>query len=250
MNRLCATCVLLLIVLAHAPARGEDLVLVPTRSVLLLDLLVEPSVVASSTQEQSNASSGAASDSSSDPSSALVSSGSASETELMGLSPATPRRGLPYATQGSVACWFEVGAGSNFDGGWMALGGVGVEWYPVDGFALGFRVDGVGIELNDTPTTGGGGGALLLRWHVYRQETWSIYLDGGCGLVYFAEEVPSGASRLDFSPQVGGGVTCAVSEQVRLMAGLRWYHLSNAQTNSTNPGVDMLEAYVGVTFPF
>ncbi len=34
------------------------------------------------------------------------------------------------------------------------------------------------------------------------------------------------------------------------MVGLRWYHLSNAQTNSTNPGVDMLEAYVGVTFSF
>ena len=130
------------------------------------------------------------------------------------------------------------------------MGGVGVEWYPVDGFALGFRVDGVGIELKDTPTTGGGGGALLLRWHVYRAETWSIYLDGGCGLVYFAQDVPAGASRLDFSPQVGGGVTCAIAEDLRLMVGLRWYHLSNAQTNSTNPGVDMLEAYVGLTFSF
>lgn len=246
MNRFCAACVLLLMGLGHAQARAEDLVLAPTRSILMLDLLVEPPDEVFRGQEPADASPGTPSK----PSAASAPSGSASETELMGLSPATPRRGLPYATQGSVACWFEVGAGSNFDGGWMALGGVGVEWYPVDGFALGFRVDGVGIELNDTPTTGGGGGALLLRWHVYRQETWSIYLDGGCGLVYFAEDVPTGASRLDFSPQVGGGVTCAVSQQVRLMAGLRWYHLSNAQTNSTNPGIDMLEAYVGVTFPF
>ncbi|MEE2681264.1 MAG: acyloxyacyl hydrolase [Planctomycetota bacterium] len=173
-----------------------------------------------------------------------------SERTLVGLDPASPRCGLPYATQGSVAGWFEVGTGVNFDDGWMVLGGVGVEWYPVDGFALGFRVDGVGIELKDTPTTGGGGGALLLRWHVYRAATWSIYLDGGCGLVYFAEEVPSGASRLDFSPQVGGGVTCAIADNLRLMAGLRWYHLSNAQTNSTNPGVDMLQAYVGLTIGF
>ena len=51
-------------------------------------------------------------------------------------------------------------------------------------------------------------------------------------------------------PQVGGGVTCAIAENLRLMAGLRWYHLSNAQPNSTNPGVDMLEAYVGLTFSF
>ena len=172
--------------------------------------------------------------------------------DLVGVpaSPATPRRGRPYASQGSVAWWFETGPGTNFDGGWLVLGGVGVEWYPIDGFAVGFRVDGVGIELEDTPTTGGGGGALLLRWHVHRAEDWSIYLDGGCGLVYFAEDVPSGASRLDFSPQVGGGVTCALGPEVRLMAGLRWYHLSNAQTNSSNPGVDMLQGYLGITFGF
>lgn len=172
--------------------------------------------------------------------------------DLVGVptSPAAPRRGLPYATQGSVAWWFETGPGTNFDGGWLVLGGVGVEWYPVDGFAVGFRVDGVGIELEDTPTTGGGGGALLLRWHVHRAEDWSIYLDGGCGLVYFADDVPSGASRLDFSPQVGGGITCALGPEVRLMAGLRWYHLSNAQTNSSNPGVDMLQGYLGITFGF
>ena len=172
--------------------------------------------------------------------------------DLVGVptSPATPRGGRPYATQGSVAWWFETGPGTNFDGGWLVLGGVGVEWYPVDGFAVGFRVDGVGIELEDTPTTGGGGGALLLRWHVHRAEDWSIYLDGGCGLVYFAEDVPAGASRLDFSPQVGGGVTYALGPAVRLMAGLRWYHLSNAQTNSSNPGVDMLQGYLGITFGF
>ena len=245
MNCVSAVSVLLLMGLGSPQALAEELILVPGRSVLLLDLLVEPPDAPSSAQEPSGTPSASGAEASE-----ATPAGSPSETELMGLSPARPRSGLPYATQGSVACWFEVGAGSNFDGGWMALGGVGVEWYPVDGFALGFRVDGVGIELNDTPTTGGGGGALLLRWHVYRQETWSIYLDGGCGLVYFAADVPSGASRLDFSPQVGGGITCAVSEQVRLMAGLRWYHLSNAQTNSTNPGVDMLEAYVGVTFPF
>ena len=240
MIRLIACILPLWILLGSTAEASHELALTPDPGHLSLDLLIDeaPSegVVAAS---QADSSTTPAADSS-----------EPSERVLVGLSPATPRSGLPYATQGSVACWFEFGAGTNFDEGWMVLGGVGVEWYPVDGFALGFRIDGVGIELNDTPTTGGGGGALLLRWHVYRAETWSVYLDGGCGLVYFAQDVPAGASRLDFTPQIGAGVTCSVATDVRLMMGLRWYHLSNGQTNSTNPGVDMLEAYVGVTFGF
>ena len=76
-----------------------------------------------------------------------------------------------YAMKDSTAWWFEVGGGSNFDEGWVALGGVGVEWYPVDGFALGARFDGIGVGLKDTSSTGGVDAALLIRWHVLRRET-------------------------------------------------------------------------------
>ena len=244
MTRLIASLLPLWVLLVSSSLPACELTLTPGREALVLDLLGgAPSfeVIQSSEEPEVD---------DAPPSSAQPPPTDRPEAALVGLSPAAPRQGLPYATQGSVAWWFETGAGTNFDGGWLVMGGVGVEWYPVDGFALGVRVDGVGIELDDTPTTGGGGGALVLRWHIYRAEEWSLYLDGGCGLVYFAEEVPSGASRLDFSPQVGGGITCSIASDVRLMAGLRWYHLSNAQTNSTNPGVDMLEAYVGVTFGF
>lgn len=157
---------------------------------------------------------------------------------------------LPYATKGSTAWWFELGAGSNFDGGWMALGGVGLEWYPVDGFALGARFDGIGVGLKDTPTTAGVDAAVLVRWHVLRRETWSLYFDGGCGFAVFADEVPSGASRFCFTPQLGVGMTCEVAENARLLAGARWFHISNGQSATRNPGVDMLELYVGMTFSY
>ncbi len=162
-------------------------------------------------------------------------------------SSAAPR---PYATKDSTAWWFELGAGSNFDGGWVALGGVGVEWYPVDGFAIGARFDGIGVGLKDTPTTAGVDAALLVRWHVLRRETWSLYLDGGCGFAVFADEVPTGASRFCFTPQLGLGVTCEVADDARLMAGARWFHISNGQSATRNPGVDMLELYVGMTFSY
>lgn len=165
-------------------------------------------------------------------------------------SPAAPRFGRPYATQGSVAWWVEMGGGANFDHGWLALGGVGVEWYPVDGFALGVRLDGIGVGLRDTPATGGAGASILLRWHVLRRENWSLYLEGGCGLAYFSSPVPRGAARLNFTPECGVGCSLALTEKVRLLTGVRWYHISNAQTASSNPGIDMLEIYVGAAFTF
>lgn len=165
-------------------------------------------------------------------------------------SPAAPRSDRPYATQGSVAWWFEAGGGANFDHGWMALGGVGVEWYPVDGFAVGIRGDGIGVGLEGTPATAGGGASLLLRWHVLLREEWSIYVEGGCGLAYFSSPVPRGAARLNFTPEAGVGLTIALSDHTRLLGGVRWYHISNAQTAQSNPGVDMLEIYVGAAFTF
>jgi hypothetical protein len=157
---------------------------------------------------------------------------------------------LPYATQNSTAWWFEVGAGSNFDDGWVAMGGLGVEWYPVDGFALGARFDGIGVGLKDTSTTAGVDAAVLVRWHVLRRKTWSLYFDGGCGFAVFADEVPTGASRFCFTPQLGVGMTCEVAANARLLAGARWFHISNGQSATRNPGVDMLELYVGMTFSY
>ena len=163
---------------------------------------------------------------------------------------ASPARGRPYASQGSVAWWVECSAGTNFSEGWVGSGGVGVEWYPVDGFALGLRLDGIGVRLEDTPATGGADAVILLRWHALMREDWSLYFEGGCGLAYFSSRVPSGAAHLNFTPQIGVGCSVAVDDRARLLAGLRWFHISNGQTASSNPGVDMLSAYVGITMPF
>jgi hypothetical protein len=207
---------LLLCCLASAGASAEAIHLEPTSAGLVLDLLPQEDA-ADGTEEPSAA---------------------------------TPRFGRPYATQGSVAWWIEAGGGTNFDHGWVALVGLGVEWYPVDGFALGVRLDGIGVGLEETPTSGGVGASILVRWHVLRREKWSLYLEGGCGLAYFSDSVPRGAAQLNFTPECGIGMSLALSDEVRLLTGVRWYHISNAQTASNNPGIDMLQGYVGITMPF
>jgi len=102
------------------------------------------------------------------------------------------------------------------------------------------------------------GGAVLLRWHLLHEHrpqgrSWTIYADAGVGLAYLDEEVPAGTNRLKFSPQVGIGFTWALEDDPtasRLMGGVRWYHLSNARTASSNDGFDGVMAYLGLSIPF
>ena len=62
--------------------------------------------------------------------------------------------------------------------------------------------------------------------------------------------MPVGGGQVNFNPQAGLGVSFQVAKDVRMMLGLRWTHLSNARTLSSNPGVDALGAYAMVSFGF
>lgn len=97
------------------------------------------------------------------------------------------------------------------------------------------------------------GGAVLLRWHFLHRADWTIFADAGVGLLYAGASVPPGTNRIKFSPQIGAGFTLALEGDPgasRLMGGIRWYHLSNARTASSNDGFDGVMAYLGVSFPF
>ncbi len=97
------------------------------------------------------------------------------------------------------------------------------------------------------------GGAVLLRWHLLHEKTWTVFADAGVGVDYLTEDVPPGTNRIKFSPQIGVGFTVALEENpaaARLMGGVRWYHLSNARTAPSNEGFDGLMAYLGIGIPF
>jgi hypothetical protein len=91
---------------------------------------------------------------------------------------------------------------------------------------------------------------LLFRWHFLMERTWSIYVDAGAGVLLATEEVPAGGSNFNFNPQAGIGFTLEVAEDVRALGGVRWHHISNANTYDENPGRDSFFLYAGLTFPF
>jgi len=125
-----------------------------------------------------------------------------------------------------------------------------------DNFSVDFEFAGWFFnQPDDEPEdTVGGNFNILFRWHFLAEENWTMYFDGGAGLLAAADEVPYRGTNINFTPQAGAGMTFDLGPDTdgRLMLGLRWFHMSNARIegNDENPGRNALEAYVGVSFPF
>lgn len=94
--------------------------------------------------------------------------------------------------------------------------------------------------------------ALVFRWHVPLNERWTIYADAGIGVLFSTDAVPHDGTHVNFTPRVGGGLTCAIGESARLQMGLRWHHISNARITGDrdNPARDAPMVYAGVMIPF
>jgi opacity protein-like surface antigen len=155
-----------------------------------------------------------------------------------------------WMVQGGVG--FEVSESSNAYG---LLGG-GVSYFFIDDLSLDLELNGMYFNQHGEDAVGFNF-ALLFRWHFVARESWSIYLDGGAGLLLTTDKVPAespqepaGGSKFNFTPQGGVGFTYAFDGQQRFFAGLRWYHISNAQIFDSNPGRDSLYFYAGASFPF
>lgn len=135
------------------------------------------------------------------------------------------------------------------------LGG-GVTYFIIDDLSLNLELNGLYFNQNGDDAFGINM-SLLFRWHFLARDTWSIYLDGGAGLLETTAHVPgsssddpAGGSSFNFTPQLGGGFTMAMDEETRFFAGMRWYHVSNAQLFEDNPGRDHVYLYAGVSFSF
>src|SRR5262249_38335434 len=106
--------------------------------------------------------------------------------------------------------------------------------------------DAIGLNLS-----------FLLRYHFVKLDRFTVYVDLGAGLLGTTQRVPQatvdeprGGAKFNFTPQPGGGFTYCVRPNVHLMAGVRWFHISDARITPNNPGRDSAELYVGLAVPF
>ena len=131
----------------------------------------------------------------------------------------------------------------------MGLLGVGFSYFIADSLSLDLELQGM-MFTQEIQSAEGFNANLLFRWHFINKRDWSVYLDGGGGVLLSTQDVPADGSSFNFTPQAGLGFTFALGEGARFMAGGRWYHTSNANLYDANPGRDNVLGYVGVSFPF
>jgi hypothetical protein len=127
--------------------------------------------------------------------------------------------------------------------------GAGVSWFVVDDLSIDVQVNADYFNQSG-PSAWGGDVELLFRWHFLARDTWSLYVDGGCGLMWTSHDVPPDSATFNFTPQAGAGATWEIATDTRLMLGARWFHVSNANTASPNPSYNGVFVYAGVSFGF
>jgi len=151
---------------------------------------------------------------------------------------------------GEQYVYFQYGADYNFSTKHFG-GHYGFAHYFKDGLSFNGEIGGLGIfqESRGGDDTAGFNALVLLRWHFIREENFSIYMDGGAGVLVTTEPVPPGTRQWNFTPQAGIGASIKVSDDNRIIFGSRYHHISNlGQYN--NPGRDSVIFYMGVTWPW
>jgi len=139
-------------------------------------------------------------------------------------------------------------------------GHVGVGYHFLDGVSVNAELGGEFVHSQDSSGTLGGTGGntgaveldVIFRWHILRGDNWSLFVDGGAGIMESGESFPAQGTHFNFRPQVGLGATLRLTNDLYLIGGAKLLHISNAGLGGEghNPGVDSLMYYLGVLIPF
>ncbi len=166
------------------------------------------------------------------------------DTDQVSLNPAF---GASGSTRWTLTGGFGIDSGdtSNTEYGL----GLGMQWFLVDDFAFAPTINIWGFS-QEVKNAFGGSVDLMFQWHFIKGESWTLFSDFGCGLLGSNNNVPSGGSQFNFTPQAGLGVTFDVGQDRRWIVGVRWHHISNASLYQNNPGRDNVLVYTGLSLPF
>jgi lipid A 3-O-deacylase len=172
----------------------------------------------------------------------------ASPSNLGAMQDGTPHR---FGIAGDTYWILNLAGGSDFSRDHLARVGGGISHFMADDISIDLDLNLINFWQEGEDAIGGNLN-LLLRWHFLHDEarSWSVYADGGAGLLWTHESVPHNGSRFNFTPQFGLGASFAVCDDKRLFVGGRWFHVSNARLYDNNPGRDFGLFYVMLGWPF
>jgi hypothetical protein len=154
-----------------------------------------------------------------------------------------------WGEQGSFTVNLTAGYADDFEEIGVFPGTLGVSWFVLKNLSVDLQLEAAHV-IQPGDDASGAGAAFMVRWHFLDQESWTLYADLGVGFLVLSEPVPQNAADFVFTPRAGVGASVKITEMTRLLAGVRWFHISNAETSFENPGVDTVQGYLGVSFGF
>ena len=126
-------------------------------------------------------------------------------------------------------------------------GNFGIGYYFIDNLSFSLEVAGYDV-LQEGPDAYAGELRLMMRHHLIVRDRWSIFADVGQGVIESSDRVPPGGTRFNFIFRAGLGATWELRDNMHLIGGVHYVHLSNAQIEGSdrNPSINGIEGYVGL----
>lgn len=133
----------------------------------------------------------------------------------------------------------------------FGYGSIGVGYHVVDDFSINLEANFYQWDQSPGGDPAAGGLNLLGRWHFYKHDRFAMHLEGSGGFLIGEDDlVEEGSSDFQFILGAGLGATYQINEDLLLMGGVRYNHVSNANLSDENPGFDGVGGYFGVMIPF
>jgi opacity protein-like surface antigen len=113
---------------------------------------------------------------------------------------------------------------------------------------LSLLVEGAFLWATQPDEAAGGGATLVLRYHFLRGGRLIPFVEAGAGMLGTDFDVPGQHDGFNFTLQAGAGAHVPLSSRVALTGEWRFHHISNAQLNEPNGGINDNLLLLGVTY--
>ena len=133
----------------------------------------------------------------------------------------------------------------------IGAGTLGVGYYLFDHIALNAEFSGYHNSQHG-PDSDIVAADVLLRHHIIQSGRFSLFLDAGAGISYADHRTPYYGTYYNYILETGVGATFQLHDNLHLIGGVRYLHLSNAELEGPehNPSINGVQGYVGLLLKF
>jgi hypothetical protein len=91
------------------------------------------------------------------------------------------------------------------------------------------------------------GNDFILKYSQPILKRFSLYVEGGLGMMFTSQHTTEQATQFNFTEQAGSGISYFFTKNKSLNFGYRYRHFSNCDIKSPNKGIDMDGFLVGIS---